>query len=316
MFGPLVIAYLFLGGTGAGTCVVASATGLLVPAARLTDGRSAGLVVPGEYRCLLVPALAFATGAVAVGMLCLLADLGNPSAALDVLTVGLASWANVGVVALIACLASSLSQFALIELPLGIPLALLRFLQVFGIVSGLGAAAYTGLLLMDMSGVALWGSPWLAVLFVLSSLGCGLAVFSAVAVLSGINGCFSGFLRRLTTVDLIVIALEAVALAAFVLLRTADGNAMSISASSSVFELVSGSLSRVFWMGAVFTGLIVPFASGLAAMSPVGASAYHLSVRVLISSSFALVGALCLRYCIVMAGAHPYLGAIGAAVQF
>lgn len=314
MFGPLVIAYLFLGGAGAGACVLASVVGLLVPAEEMTGAGGGWLEVPGEYRRLLAPPLVIAAGAVSVGVFCLIADLGNPTAALAILVNGLASWANVGVVALVSCVAVSLLQLALLEFVQGARVCLLRVLQVLGVVVGLVAAVYTGLLLGDMSGVPFWCSPWLPVLFAFSACNCGYALFTASAVLSGAHDFFASALSRFAPVSALVILLEAAALACLVSLCGIGGGDAAVStASASVTELLAGDLSTLFWMGAVFAGLLVPFAMELLTMRSGEISAYRSCVHVLVSVLFTLAGALCLRYCVVMAGMHPYLGLLGVA---
>ena len=314
VFGPLVIAYLFLGGAGAGACVLASAIGLLVPAAEMAGADKGRLEVPGEYRRLLAPSLVVAVGAVGVGVFCLLADLGNPTAALGILANGLGSWANVGVVALVSCVVVSLLQLVLLEFVQGVRVCLLRMLQVLGIVAGLLAAAYTGLLLGDMSGAPFWHSPWLPVLFALSACNCGYAVFTASAVLSGARDSFVSTLPRFVPVSALFILLEAAALTCFVsLCGTGGGDVALATASASVAKLLTGNLSVLFWVGVVFAGLFVPFAMELLAMRFDEVLVYRSCVHVLVSALSSLVGALCLRYCVVMAGMHPFLGLLGVA---
>lgn len=305
VFGPLVIAYLFLGGTGAGACLVASAVGLLVDRCELADGTASRLRVSDSCKCLLVPSLAVAVAAVFLGLFCLFADLGSPLAALGVITGGATSWANFGVLTLAACIGLGVLQIALLCGRCSIPVALLRVLQVLGIAAGFGAAAYTGLLLMDMTGVPLWSSPWLPVLFTLSAVSCGLAVFVICAVLAGIWDSFPSLFERLALVDIAAVALESTALALFLVHAAQGGTATAIEV------LLSGGLAPIFWVGVVFAGLVVPIASEVVALRVGNASPYHLSTHVLATAAFALVGAACLRYCVVMAGAHPYLGALG-----
>ena len=55
MFGELIVAYLFLGGTGAGACAVAAVLGLLADGADVRQGlaarfRDGGNGRPGAYR--------------------------------------------------------------------------------------------------------------------------------------------------------------------------------------------------------------------------------------------------------------------------
>lgn len=305
MFGPLVVAYLFLGGAGAGTCLVASAVGLLVDRSELIAGPVSRLRVSEPCKRLLAPALAVAAGAVALGLFCLLADLGSPQAALGVITGGATSWANFGVLMLAACIAIGVLQLVFLHAMRALPLAALRALQVLGVAAGLGAAAYTGLLLMDMTGVPFWSTPWLAVLFTLSATSCGLAIFVICAVLARAWDAFPGLFDRLAHVDIAVTLLEAIALALF-LSHAAQG-----AAPSATGELFTGGLAPIFWIGVVFAGLVVPVGSEVVASRVGDASPYHLSTHVIATGVFALAGAVCLRYCVVVAGAHPYLGALG-----
>ncbi len=90
MLGPLIVCYLFLGGTGAGACLVLAALGLLAPgelvavrgaggdgAGRRPAGAHAVLRPPAAYRRLLAPGYRAAPVALALGMVCLLADVGR-----------------------------------------------------------------------------------------------------------------------------------------------------------------------------------------------------------------------------------------------
>lgn len=310
MFGPLVIAYLFLGGTGAGACMVASAVGLMVPARELAPQDGLTLAPFGEYKRLLSPALCVAAGAVMLGVFCLLADLGNPLAAFGVITGGATSWANVGVAALVLCVAVCAAQAALIESRWRLPLRLLRILQVIGLPAGFMAALYTGLLLMSMSGVPFWSSPFLPALFALSAASCGMAVFAASTVLSGAWDFFAGSMSCLAKADAVLVAVEALALIGFLAVNV-SGHSAQASAAASVQDLLVGPHRFVFWLGAVLAGLAVPFASELLMTRFAQTSAYHLTAHVLSCAAFCLAGALCLRFCIVAAGAHPYLGVLG-----
>ena len=77
MLSDLVVCYLFLGGTGAGLCLVLSVLGLLVPRSCLSTPPGVHLHPSAAYRKLLGSGLVAAFVLLALGIVCLVADLGN-----------------------------------------------------------------------------------------------------------------------------------------------------------------------------------------------------------------------------------------------
>ena len=106
MLGELAVGYLFLGGTGAGAIAVASVLDLaLVRAPFGTDARVSADEAPP---CERVVAFALLAGfaALALGVLCLLFDLGRIDRALDLFLRPSATYLTVGsfaLAALVAC---------------------------------------------------------------------------------------------------------------------------------------------------------------------------------------------------------------------
>ena len=80
MFSELVVAYLFLGGTGAGACAVMAVAGLLVDgdqlrlcaASRFLDERGRA------YGHFFGTGLTAGVAVLVLGMICLTADVGRP----------------------------------------------------------------------------------------------------------------------------------------------------------------------------------------------------------------------------------------------
>ena len=123
--------------------------------------------------------------------------------------------------------------------------------------------AYTGLLLQSMRAVALWHSPWLPALFVLSSLSCGFALVVGAAQFSEAAGAFASVLSRSALADAGVIVAEA--LAAVALLATVahaaqagGANGTTVAAAESVRQLACGVQAPLFWGGFVTLGLAIP----------------------------------------------------------
>lgn len=77
MFSELVVCYLFLGGAGAGACLVLSVMGILVPRDRFSKGPVRSIFVSWEYRKLFGFGFAFALVALVAGVLFLFVDLGR-----------------------------------------------------------------------------------------------------------------------------------------------------------------------------------------------------------------------------------------------
>ncbi|ACV21278.1 Formate-dependent nitrite reductase, membrane component [Slackia heliotrinireducens] len=307
MLSMLVVGYLFLGGVGAGACVVVSAMALLVPRAELAAIRRAntrsGYVtmarVKQPYRRLIAPCYAAAFATVFLGCLFLLLDLGNPAMALALFRYPTATFISAGSYALAACLAVTL----LLGIVWGasgvhVPYRLLRAAEWFAAVVGLFVTAYTGLLLSTLGTVPFWTSAWLPVLFVLSSLSGGCALVLIVACVFNTTGAFRQVLRRLVRCDIVVIVLEAAAAA--MLLASAFSHPYDVAAQGAQ-SLLTGAYAGMFLVGFGACGLVAPLVLELNAARWEG----RFIMLIPAIAALVLVGAFLMRYCIVAAGMHP-----------
>ena len=143
MLSDLVVCYLFLGGTGAGLCLVLSVLGLLVPRSCLSTPPGVHLHPSAAYRKLLGSGLVAAFVLLALGIVCLVADLGNAERMILLLVHPTASYLAVGSWALAACLALAAALglawlFAASSLSCGIACAL-ALAQITGAASAFGA---------------------------------------------------------------------------------------------------------------------------------------------------------------------------------
>lgn len=289
----LIVAYLFLGGTGAGAFFVLACidgrnsqlekSGAEVPLVRI---RRTELVKRGYV-------LAFA--ALGLGALCLLADLGRPEAAYLLFTRPTLSYISVGtysLTVLLLCVAVMAAP-ELFALPRRFRI-LKRFVLPVGLVAALFVMTYTGIFLQSMRAVPLWESPLLVGLFVLSALSTGVALVLVSSVGLGLRGKNGALLRRLTKVDLVLIAAELVVAAAY-LATVADSHL----GGQSVDRLLSGDWSLAFVGGFALCGLVAPgVMEGLSTRRPWGDS-MDLAIGCMV-----LVGGLCLRLSLVNAGIH------------
>ncbi len=248
MFGAAVVCYLFLGGAGAGACLLLAVGGLLVPRSRLvpappgvgsvddTNGISGGmfghLIVSREYRRLFAPSYVCGAGALVLGIVLLAVDLGRADRLLLLVTQPHATHLVIGAYALFFCVVLAVA-LALVwgGFVRRMSWCMLVALEVALCVCSLVVMAYTGLLLQSLAAVPLWNTVWLPVLFVLSSASCGFALVLGTAQFTGMADVFATVLRRAMASDAGVVAAEI--LVAFALVASVSANADAGTAASA-----------------------------------------------------------------------------------
>ena len=306
MFGPLVAGYLFFGGAGAGTCCAACVLALLVPRDAVTcvgesslRGRRIGaLRADVRYRRFFGISFACAFGFLAVGALMLLSDAGSASALIMLASNPTWTFLSLGALSLAVALALSLVLAAAWSGLVVLRYRVARFLEWLLLAFGVFVVVYTGLLLASMPAVPIWSTPLLPVLFIVSSLSCGLAVVVASSSLSATADAFGSVIGRLTMFDLAFLAVEAVVATAFIAVAFTSSYEV---ASQGASMLVSGSLRGLFLVGFAGVGLLVP--AIIESLVVLGRAASRNGL--LVASIAVLVGGFVLRYCIVAVGAHP-----------
>lgn len=254
MFNALTTGYLFLGGTGAGLVAVLAALELANPRWR---GRPAGsrvarsLALPGEFFARAWPTCVVV---LAVGVLCLVADVGRPERLLALFTAPAPTPMAVGAWALAAALALA-SVFSAASLLDGWepPALLMRAAAVLAVAAALVAAAYTGVLLSSLAAVSAYQTPLLPAVFALSSASCGLACAFAIIVFVESRHAYVRPLAALSGADTAVVLLEAVALAVYVAWLVAGDDTAAAGEA-----LLCGSLAPLFWGCLVAVGLAAP----------------------------------------------------------
>ncbi len=337
MFDLAIICYLFLGGAGAGACLVAACLTLGVP------GHVIGRQPNCPYRPLFASSFGLAALALALGIVFLIVDLGRFDRVLFLVLHPTATHIAVGSYALLVAFACS----CVLALRWGgmIPLRrvwLVRGICVVGIAACVVVMLYTGLLLGGMESVSLWSGPWVPLLFVCSSASCGIALVVLGAVFSGAARDFSVVLRRLLACDAVLLAAEAacaVGLVIATLQGVSLGDALAAMQAGPAFEysifsvdravdfvffdglnatgragvlaaatLVGGTASWLFWIGFVGVGLVVPFVADIVLVRK-GHSVQFGTLRAAsVIALCVLVGGFALRFCLVQAGMQPALG--------
>lgn len=294
--GLLIVAYLFLGGVGAGAFAVLSLLdfryGHAGGSLRATES---GFAEGRHLDCLLKRGYAVSFVVLALGAICLLADLGRPEIAFLLFTRPTTSYISIGtfsLTALLLCVAY-LAIMRFFSLPAAVRRAKPIALAV-GFAAALFVMAYTGVFLQSMKAVPLWDSPLLIVMFFLSALSTGIALVMACS-----NGLFvrrpeKNLLSRLAAIDLAVIISELVVCLAYLL-----SVSMADLGAQSVERLLLGDHALVFLAGFVLCGLVLP---GI--LNAYAARCEHGEWIDLAISGLVLIGGFCLRLSLVEARIH------------
>ena len=289
MFDQLVISYLFLGGWGSGALLVASLASLLFFPRRNRSFEQTCAFDGARSALFLVSVIVLAFSAV-----CLLADLGRPERALYLFTRPTDSLLSIGAHLLVAGIALSGALFCLTSpFRFRVRGKIRAVVEALAALAALAVMSYTGFYLYGLKAVPLWDTPLVPLLFVVSSVSCGLSTFAVVAAVRSPLRPLERTLRRQKAVHVAVISIEAAALAAYVWWM-----AQSPFTAPSLQLLLSSNLAYAFIGGLVALGLAVPLLSEALAI------ARGRVAPLLLSDALVLSGALCLRYCIVVAASH------------
>jgi formate-dependent nitrite reductase membrane component NrfD len=170
-------------------------------------------------------------------------------------------------------------------------------LKIVADLMALLSVVYGGLAMNFVNGIRLWKTPLLPILFVVSGLWGGAEVtlgFSLAGGNAGDSAVLESWIRLL--------------LVGFIVLIPAY--LMSIAYSSgagkaSVQQMLTGKFSRLFWIGAVFVGMILPAAAVL--YSSINGLESTPDAVVYLAILSGLVGDLSMRYQILRCGLYSPL---------
>ena len=288
MYGPLVIAYLFLAGAAAGALFVVSAWSFVF---RRTE-RPARLLLAFEMLRVRVYTVGFLL--LVFAMVCLLWDLGSPERALlifflphpTVITFGaytLVVEAFLAALLLVASLPSSPSVFR------GRALDVAEILCCIG---SLVTMAYTGVFLFQ-GGISFWNHWSIVALFVFSSLSSGVSIMLLVDWFTQGQSLLLRATKPLQACHVACLAAEAMSLALFI-----GAAFLNPSASASLDLLMAPDMLATAGVGAVGMGIVLPAALETYSIA-------RKESRAIPASDFVcLIGGLCLRYCLIVCGVH------------
>ena len=206
------------------------------------------------YSRFFTPGYQLATLVLILSSLCLIFDLGHPSRILNLYFRPTLSYLSVGTYALTISIICGVFMAAIWTLPLArISHKVVRIVQSVGMLGSVVLIGYTGLLLYSMGSGTLLDSLLVPLLFVLSALSCGIALLLLIAGLNGAITTFSSTFNRLIKLDSVLLCLELIALAVFVILAAMVGNNPEYARL-----LLQGNETPIFLALLVFCGLLLP----------------------------------------------------------
>ena len=300
-WGWLIAIYLFLGGMGAGSFLVASTVELTgarykhkyCPTTLVGAGVSGPLILIGTALLILdlgaglrepwrIPYMFTNFSSVmtwGIWILSLFLPIAFVYGALELMHVypGILTWARKKLRFLPETLPYRRTKRVICSV--GIPLAL-------------GTALYTGVLLSVVGAVPLWATPILPALFLVSAVSTGLGLtvdLSASLTVSDVQDRF----KRLPLAHIILILLEVALLAALLYSATSQGG----EAAQSAQLIVSGPGSLLFWVAVIAFGMVYPFVISLYALI----SHKHAYLTGILAGVGTVVAGLFVRYLIVAA---------------
>jgi formate-dependent nitrite reductase membrane component NrfD len=300
-WGWLIAIYLFLGGMGAGSFMVAATVELTgarykhkyCPTTMVGAGVSGPLILIGTVLLILdlgaglrepwrIPYMFTNFSSVmtwGIWILSLFLPIAFLYGALEIMHVypGILAWA----------------RKKLRFLPETLPYQRIkRVICSIGIVLAIGTAVYTGVLLSVVRAVPLWATPILPALFLVSAIstGMGLCVdLSATLALPETQNRF----KNLSWVHIVLIGLEVTLLALLLFTAFNQGG----EAAESVQLIVSGPGSLLFWVMVIGFGMVYPFVVSVYALI----RHKHGYISGILSGVGIVVAGLFVRYLIVAA---------------
>lgn len=298
MYGPLIIGYLFLGGTAAGGFFAISAWSLAFPHTgrmrALAGSRGTEIRAVEAFSSLRTRMYVLCLTLLVIAVTFLFWDLGSPEKILLVLARPHATALTFGTACLgaQAIIGGLLAAGSIARVPF-LQGRVRRVLEAICCIASLATMAYTGFFLMGNIGIAFWSTWAIVPLFVASALSCGITLTLLVDYFIKDQTILLRAARPLQKLHLACLAAEAVFAAFFV--QAALSNP---AAESAVSILFSADILPVATIGVLGFGIAAPAACEIYALS------LQDSRTIPISDVLCLCGGLLLRYCIIACGVH------------
>ncbi len=298
MYGPLIIAYLFLGGTAAGGFFMMASWDL---AFLRTTGIQPAKVAPTRswrvkqaFESLRTRMYTLCLLLLILSMLFLFWDLGVPARALYIFLHPHATVLTFGAASLVAEVA--IGGLLALGAVFGVRARyrrIRRALNVACCLVSLAVMAYTGAFLISNVGIAFWNTWTIVPLFVFSSLSCGASLMLLINYFTDDHALSFRTTRLFQKLHLAFLAGEAISL--FLFMRAAFLNPVAANACEMV---LSPDILSTAIIGVIGFGLVVP------AVCEGIALAQRKGTDLPIADAFCLCGGFLLRFCIISCGVY------------
>ena len=291
-FGPLIIAYLFLGGAAAGAFLVMSVWSIGFYVSDSAERHHVRL--RSAFKALKGRVYTISFIMLAVSMACLVFDLQYPDRALLLflrprptpLTFGAYALAIEAILGLLLALAN------VFKIPL-LDGRVKRVLEALCAVCSIAVMGYTGVLLANQAAVPFWNEWSLVALFFFSALSSGVSVVLLIDYFIQGQTLLLRAARPLQKAHVACLVLEGVSLAIFI-----HAILQKPAAAGSVALLAEPAMLSTALVGVVGMGLVIPFLLEVNSL-------LHKECRTIpVSDVICLIGSFCLRYCVVLCGVH------------
>jgi formate-dependent nitrite reductase membrane component NrfD len=196
------------------------------------------------------------------------------------------SWISRGIIFVTGFLAFGFIQLLQIKFADGSPFS--GILTVLTIVFGLLVMSYPGFAMSYVNAVPLWNNAIMPVVFVAYAFLSGFGLFVPLAVFSGLD---AEIIESAEYMLRLFLVLSLLVLIVFLLASTYT----MAAAKMSIRSLLSGEISKVFYIGVIFFGIIVPLVISLSSY----VTGEIISFWLAIGTVSELAGSLALRYCLL-----------------
>ena len=290
LFSALVILYLFLGGAAAGAFFTTAMWSIVFH----RSAKQRGERLQNAFKSLLPKCYLVGVVLLVFSILCLIWDLGTPERALSLFSKPHFTVLTFGAFSLLFLLINGFVLVAANLFKLSFISGNLR--KVFEYLCcffALAVMIYTGVFLATNASVPFWNNWALVVLFLFSSLSCGVSIVLLIDFFIKDQTLLLRAARPLQKAHVTVLLLEALSLAGFLTLVF-----INPAVSKSIVLLLEPSMLSTAAIGVIGMGIIVPLFL----------ETFNLLTKpyrtIPVSDVICLLGGFILRYVIILCGVH------------
>ncbi len=167
---------------------------------------------------------------------------------------------------------------------------------------GFMVTIYSGFLISQASGIPLWSTPLIPVLWIISATISAIAVVEIISMMS--RDVPEEKIMTSTRIGLSIDIFELFVVLSFIYVMLTVGTVGAVLGAEMMYR---GELAALTWIGVIGLGIIYPMIIGIYTI----ASKRHDRALIISAAVLALIGALLLRYVILVAGVYEPLSISG-----